>query len=102
LHDKPLQQPEAITFQTGTNVWKRYEEWPPKQGVTEKKLYFRADGKLSFDPPADREAFDSYVSDPANPVPYRPRGLSRRHIQRRTGEFGWFGISASWSIGLTS
>jgi uncharacterized protein len=76
LHDKPLKQPEAITFQTGSNVWKSYEEWPPKQHVSDKKLYFRADGKLSFDPPAEADAFDSYVSDPANPVPYRPRPIT--------------------------
>jgi uncharacterized protein len=76
LHDKPLKQPEAVTFETGTNVWKNYEEWPPKHGISEKKLFFRADRKLSFDPPADREAFDSYLSDPANPVPYRPRPVT--------------------------
>lgn len=76
LHDKPLKQPEAITFQTGTNVWKSYEEWPPKQGLSDKKLYFRADDKLSFDAPAEPDAFDSYFSDPANPVPYRPRPIT--------------------------
>jgi putative CocE/NonD family hydrolase len=76
LHDKPLKQPEAITFQTGTNVWKSYEAWPPKQGISSKKLYFHADRKLSFDPPSDQEAFDSYVSDPANPVPYRQRPVT--------------------------
>jgi len=76
LHDKPLKQPEATTFQTGSNIWKNYEQWPPKQGFRDKKLYFRADGKLSFDPPGDPDAFDSYLSDPANPVPYRPRPIT--------------------------
>ena len=76
LHDKPLHQPEAITFQTGTNVWKKYEEWPPKQGTAVKRLYFRADGGLSFDPPAETSASDSYISDPANPVPYRARPIT--------------------------
>jgi putative CocE/NonD family hydrolase len=75
LHDKALTQPEAITFQTGSNVWKQYDEWPPKKGVIQKKLYFRSDGKLSFDAPTDAEAFDTYVSDPANPVPYRQRPI---------------------------
>jgi hypothetical protein len=41
--------------------------------VTAKKLYFHAGRKLSWDAPQDAQAFDSYVSDPANPVPYRPR-----------------------------
>ena len=76
LHDNPLQQPEAVGFQTGTNVWRNYDEWPPKRSVVERKLYFRSDGGLSFEAPADQEAFDSYVSDPANPVPYRPRPVT--------------------------
>jgi putative CocE/NonD family hydrolase len=76
LHDKPLQQPEAITFQTGSNQWKSYEQWPPKQGISEKKLYLHANSKLSFDPPAEQDAFDSYISDPANPVPYRHRPVN--------------------------
>jgi uncharacterized protein len=76
LHDKPLSQPEAITFQTGTNVWKSYEQWPLSEGVTEERLYLHANGGLSFDPPRDIDAFDSYVSDPANPVPYRSRPIT--------------------------
>lgn len=76
LHDKPLNQPEATTFQTGSNTWHSYNEWPPKTNVTEKRLYLRADGKLSFDAPTDQDAFDSYVSDPANPVPYRKRPVT--------------------------
>ncbi|MFB3813924.1 MAG: CocE/NonD family hydrolase [Terriglobales bacterium] len=66
---------EATTFQTGTNQWKTYDSWPPKN-ATARKLYFRAGGKLSFDAPTETgDAFDSYVSDPANPVPYRPRPI---------------------------
>jgi len=76
LHDRPLVQPEAITFQTGTNIWQSYDEWPPKKGVTEKKLYLRGDGKLSFDAPGDEDASESYISDPANPVPYRNRPIT--------------------------
>ncbi len=79
LHDKgPLNEAEAVTFQTGSNVWKSYDEWPPKKGITDRKLYFHADRKLSFDPPTEKgaEAADSYVSDPANPVPYRPRPVT--------------------------
>jgi uncharacterized protein len=76
LHDRPLDQPEAITFQTGTNIWKSYDQWPPKEGVKEEKLYLHANGRLSFDAPGDKDAFDSYVSDPANPVPYRNRPIT--------------------------
>ncbi len=67
--------PEAVTFQTGSNAWKSYDSWPPRRQVTDRKLYFQANEKLSFDPPpaATSAVFDSYVSDPAHPVPYRPR-----------------------------
>ena len=75
LHDKPLNQPEAITFETGSDQWKSYDKWPPTQ-ATEKKLYLHANGKASFDAPADQDAFDSYISDPANPVPYRHRPVT--------------------------
>jgi putative CocE/NonD family hydrolase len=65
--------PEARVFQTGSNRWETYDAWPPK-GATPRKLYFHSGGKLAFTPPVEAEkAADEYVSDPANPVPYRPR-----------------------------
>jgi len=72
--------PEALTFRTGANEWVKHEAWPPKRNVVPKRLYFQANGGLSFDPPASssKDAFDSYVSDPANPVPYRPRPIDVR------------------------
>jgi putative CocE/NonD family hydrolase len=72
--------PEALTFRTGANEWMRDEAWPPKRHVVARRIYFQANGKLSFDPPpaAAEPAFDSYISDPANPVPYRPRPIEVR------------------------
>jgi len=63
--------PEAVVFETGTNVWKSYDHWPPRES-TARQLYLREGGKLSFDPPREGslEAYDSYVSDPAKPVPF--------------------------------
>jgi putative CocE/NonD family hydrolase len=62
--------PKAYAFETGTNVWRKYSAWPPKE-VEAKTLYFRAGGGLSFDPPpSDSAAYDEYVSDPAKPVPF--------------------------------
>jgi putative CocE/NonD family hydrolase len=71
---------EAISFQTGSNTWKNYTAWPPKEAV-EKNIYFHADGKLSFKKPTDAEAkeFDSYVSDPSKPVPYRTRPVEETY-----------------------
>ena len=72
LKDKgKLQQPEATTFETGTNRWTSFDAWPPRQNVTKRNLYLNAGKKLSFDPPKGADQYDSYVSDPANPVPYR-------------------------------
>jgi uncharacterized protein len=61
--------PKAIVFETGTNVWRRYDEWPPKAAAP-KTLYFHAGGKLSFDPPQETESKDEYQSDPNHPVPF--------------------------------
>lgn len=71
---------EAITFQTGSNTWKTYNSWPPKEAI-KKNLYFHANGKLSFDKPLATEAttFDSYISDPAHPVPYRSRPIEETY-----------------------
>jgi len=71
---------EAITFQTGSNTWKTYDSWPPKEAV-KKNIYFREDGKLSFKKPASNntDSFDSYISDPAHPVPYRTRPVEETY-----------------------
>lgn len=62
--------PKAYIFETGSNEWKKYDQWPPKNTV-EKKLYLHANGKLSFEAPKEKTAiFDEYVSDPSKPVPY--------------------------------
>jgi putative CocE/NonD family hydrolase len=87
LKDKPDPKlPEALTFQTGDNEWVRNEAWPPKRNVAERSLYFQEKGGLSFDAPSSKSAsaFDSYTSDPANPVPYR-----QRPIPLRTGWSTW-------------
>jgi len=68
--------PEALVFQTGANRWERYDSWPPRTAKPA-NLYFRSNGQLSFDAPSgDAESFDSYISDPAHPVPYRHRPIS--------------------------
>jgi putative CocE/NonD family hydrolase len=65
--------PEAWAFETGENQWHTFDAWPPKNAEP-RKLYLRANGKLSFDPPpAGSASYDSYISDPARPVPYVPR-----------------------------
>jgi putative CocE/NonD family hydrolase len=70
LKDKGHAPPEAYMFETGTNVWRKYNQWPPK-AAEPKMLYFHTGGKLSFDPPTtEKGSYDQYVSDPAHPVPF--------------------------------
>ena len=71
--EKPAWQ--ASTFQSGSNTWHTYDVWPPKEAKPT-KLYLHADGTLSFTSPDAASAYREYVSDPANPVPYRQRPIS--------------------------
>jgi putative CocE/NonD family hydrolase len=73
--EKPAWQ--ASTFQSGSNTWRTYPSWPPKDAKST-NLYLHTDGTLSFTAPSTSAAkpYREYVSDPANPVPYRPRPIS--------------------------
>jgi putative CocE/NonD family hydrolase len=77
--EKPSWQ--ATMFQSGSNTWKTYAVWPPKEAKLT-KLYPQADGTLSFKAPGPggtsggTKGYREYVSDPANPVPYRTRPIS--------------------------
>ncbi len=75
LKDQPgFTLANTATYQTGTDRWMFYTQWPPKN-VTEHDLYLDADGSATFTRPADPSAFKAYTSDPANPVPYRRRPI---------------------------
>ncbi len=66
---------KAMMFQTGSNIWKTYASWPVN-GTKLTSLYFHNDGTLSFEKPASSNGYREYLSDPANPVPYRKRPIS--------------------------
>jgi putative CocE/NonD family hydrolase len=84
--------PEARTFQAGSNTWRSWNSWPPKGGTEQRSLYFHANEQLSFQPPAnagnDRTA-DSYVSDPAHPVPYRHRPIQATYFPHGSEWYDW-------------
>ena len=87
-----LHQPEALTFEAGDDAWRSYDSWPPKRGVSAKALYFAPNGALSWDPPTARRSsldYDSYVSDPAHPVPYRHRPIQATYDPRGSGWYTW-------------
>jgi putative CocE/NonD family hydrolase len=76
-------QPEAMLYDAGAGRWRSFERWPPKEGTTSRSLYLRGGGRLSFEPPQDGEQpFDHYISDPAHPVPYRPRPIEQTYDPR--------------------
>jgi len=90
LHDKgSLPLKESLLFQTGSDTWTRFDAWPPRQ-VQKRNLYFGEGGKLSFEAPKNdgAEAFDSYISDPAHPVPYRHRPVDMTYPDDHPG--GWY------------
>ena len=68
-----LKLAEATVFETGSNRWQEHDAWPPKSVVEPRRAYLREGGTLVFDGAGPAGGFDEYVSDPANPVPYRPR-----------------------------
>lgn len=84
--------PEAYVFETGSNVWRTYDAWPPKTAKAG-ALYLRENGGISFDAPAPGSSFEEYISDPNRPVPfinYIDIGMPReymtddqRHASRR-------------------
>jgi putative CocE/NonD family hydrolase len=92
LKDKPgWDIPEAVTFETGANAWQVYDEWPPRRLTEDRNIYFQPGGGLSFDAPRAGEdnGFDSYLSDPAHPVPYRPRPVEPTYDPRGSGWSTW-------------
>lgn len=65
--------PEATVFVTGSNEWKSFDQWPPKN-TRPQKWYLLPENKLDVSPSeAKAGSFDKYTSDPANPVPYIDR-----------------------------
>jgi putative CocE/NonD family hydrolase len=68
----------VTAFETGSNTWRRLTAWP--SGCTSgcaiepRRLYLSAGLALRYSEPEKSDApFESYVSDPSKPVPYRPR-----------------------------
>src|SRR5262249_28376663 len=65
--------PKALIFETGTNRWREYLNWPPR-ATKALALYFQPRGRLTHQPPIQQaDAFDEYLSDPARPVPCNER-----------------------------
>ena len=74
----PANLPTAAIYNTGENHWDKLTAWPLacQKGCANAltPIYLGSDGKLGFD--AVRAGSESYVSDPAKPVPHLPRPVN--------------------------
>ncbi len=87
----------VTAYETGTNKWLQLPSWPSgcpgRCTINSTPLYLEPGRKLSFTAPAaGATAYDEYVSDPANPVPYLPRPVQ---------PFG-YGEGSTWSTWLVT
>ena len=89
---------EAYMFESGSNTWRTFNAWPPREGRPA-KLYLRENGKVSFDAPKAGGS-ESYVSDPKRPIPYLARPVDgtrwqqwlvedQRFVQNRPDVLSW-------------
>lgn len=67
---------EATIFETGTNTWKEYNAWPPKNAKT--VTWSLGSNKGLFFTKTSSSGFDQYISDPSKPVPYLNTGSADR------------------------
>jgi uncharacterized protein len=92
----PLGVAPVTAFETGTNRWESLATWPSGCSagcdIDHQKLYLQAGGNLRLGATAEAAGksaaadFETYVSDPAKPVPYLPRPI---HIAGDEGATSW-------------
>lgn len=60
--------PEAHVFDSGSKEWMSFDQWPPKK--TMKASFFLGKDNNLAGSPSSKKGAETFVSDPANPVPY--------------------------------
>jgi len=84
LKDRPgFDLADTASFRSGVNQWERYPVWPPVAGFGPTKLYLEPGKQLSFTAPAPNldAVAASYLSDPADPVPYRHQPIQSTYAR---------------------
>ncbi len=69
---------EATVFETGSNQWKSYTAWPPKN-IMPVAYFLNSNQQLSLQKTIAENSFTTYTSDPAKPVPYTNGIFGRRN-----------------------
>jgi putative CocE/NonD family hydrolase len=94
----PLVIAQVTAFETGTNRWQGLSTWPSGCdsgcSIHAQKLYLQSGGNLRLSAALDSNSasragaadFESYVADPAKPVPFIPRPI---HIAGEEGATSW-------------
>ncbi|MDH4067047.1 MAG: CocE/NonD family hydrolase [Acidobacteriota bacterium] len=81
--------PEALTFEAGSNQWRRWDTWPPQTTTTMQLVFGPGETLIVSGPgsgpsgtgaPAIGSNFDEFVSDPEHPVPYRHRPIQATYF----------------------
>jgi hypothetical protein len=70
---------DTASFQTGSNTWKYYSHFPPKESRPT-SLHLEGAGMLSWSG-STAQAKTSYLSDPADPVPYRHQPIQETYSE---------------------
>jgi uncharacterized protein len=73
--------PKAYVFETGTNVWRKFETWPPK--TAQPKAFYLSDNSTLSDEAPKKAGVDEFIADPAKPVPYLYKtaiGMSQEYM----------------------
>lgn len=80
---------DTASFESGSNRWREYTHWPPAESKAQ-NLYLSADGSVLFSSSEPKNSagdkksaanYREYVSDPANPVPYRHRPIQATYAE---------------------
>jgi uncharacterized protein len=73
LKGAPMDVAPVTAFQSGTNQWRRLEQWPAAPASA--RLYLQPKAELGFDAAAGEMQTANYISDPADPVTFVPRPM---------------------------
>jgi putative CocE/NonD family hydrolase len=75
--------PSVLIYNAAENHWDKFSDWPGAAADSLTPLYLEKNAELSFDKPGTaRNQEDSYVSDPAKPVPFLETPVSMQDHPR--------------------